>query len=137
MRSLSYISAAAVVSFFLICPGTSLAGITKTTDAKHYRLEIELKPSQPVVGGNAAVLTVTDVKSNRTVNDAIIEVIPWMTMHGHGSSKKPAVKKAEGGHYQVENLYYTMEGDWDLIITIQNNGATDTVTIPIQNVKKK
>ena len=137
MRSLSATSVTVVISLFLICPNLSLAGITRTTDVKLFRVELEIEPSQPIVGSNAAILTVFDARSNQKIDDALIEVVPWMTMHGHGSPKKPAIKRSEGGRYRVENLYYTMEGDWDLIVTIQKGDSKDTATFPIVNVKKK
>ena len=137
MRSLSATSVTVVISLFLICPNLSLAGITRTTDVKLFRVELEIEPSQPIVGSNAAILTVFDARSNQKIDDALIEVVPWMTMHGHGSPKKPAIKRSEGGRYRVENLYYTMEGDWDLIVTIQKGDSKDTATFPIVNVKRK
>lgn len=137
MRSLSATSVTVVISLFLICPNLSLAGITRTTDVKLFRVELEIEPSQPIVGSNAAILTVFDARSNQKIDDALIEVVPWMTMHGHGSPKKPAIKRSEGGQYRVENLYYTMEGDWDLIVTIQKGDSKDTATFPIVNVKRK
>jgi hypothetical protein len=30
-----------------------------------------------------------------------------------------------------------MEGDWDLLVTIQNDNSRDTATFSISNVKKK
>lgn len=137
MRSSIAVSVAAVISLFLFCPAVSLAGITRTTDAKLFRVELEIDPSQPIVGSNAAVLLVIDARSNQKIDDALIEVAPWMTVHGHGSSKKPVVQKAGNGRYRVENLYYTMEGDWDLIVTIQKGASRDTATFPVVNVKKK
>jgi hypothetical protein len=137
MRSSTTVSVAAVISFFLLCPAVSLAGTTRTTDSGLFLLELQMEPAQPVVGSNAAVLIVTDAKSNRTIDDAIIEVAPWMTMHGHGSPKKPEIKKTGDGRYRVENLYYTMEGDWDLIVTIQKGASRDTATLPVVDVKRK
>ncbi len=137
MPSISTTAAALVLSFFLFFPGFCLAGTSRTTDAELFRVELELEPSQPFVGTNAAVLIVTDVRLNRTVDDAVIEVAPWMTMHGHGSPKKPAVKKTGAGRYHVENIFYTMEGDWDLLITIQKGASRDTAAFPVTNVKKK
>jgi len=137
MRSFTATSVTIVISLFLICPNISLAGITRTTDVKLFRVELEIEPSQPIVGSNAAILAVFDARSNQKIDDALIEVVPWMTMHGHGSPKKPAIKRTEGGQYRVENLYYTMEGDWDLIVTIQKGDSKDTAIFPIVNVKKK
>ena len=137
MRSFCATSVTIVISLFLICSNISLAGITRTTDVNLFRVELEIEPSHPIVGSNAAILAVFDTRSNQKIDDALIEVVPWMTMHGHGSPKKPAIKRTEGGKYRVENLYYTMEGDWDLIVTIQKGDSKDTATFPIVNVKKK
>ena len=137
MRSFTATSVTIVISLFLICSNISLAGITRTTDVKLFRVELEIEPSLPIVGSNAAILAVFDARSNQKIDDALIEVVPWMTMHGHGSPKKPAIKRTEGGQYRVENLYYTMEGDWDLIVTIQKGDSKDTAIFPIVNVKKK
>ena len=137
MRTLNTTIAAVILLFFLLCPGISLAGMNRTTDEKVFLLELELEPAQPIVGINAAVLTVTDARSNRTTDDAVTEVTPWMTMHGHGSPIKPVIKKMSAGRYRVENLYYTMEGDWDLLVTVRKGGFSDTATFPVVNVKKK
>ena len=138
MRSLSTTLVAAVLALSFFYPGISLAGMNIITDAKLFRLELELEePAQPVVGTNAVVLTVSDARSNQKIDDASIEAVPWMTMHGHGSSKKPSIKNMGSGRYQVENIYFTMEGDWDLIITIEKKGVKDSAIFSISNVKIK
>jgi hypothetical protein len=137
MRTLNIAVRAAVIACIVIYPTISLAGMNSMTDAKLYLLELQLEPATPIVGNNAAILTVSDARSNRKIDDAVIEIVPWMTMHSHGSTKKPIIKKVGAGQYHVENLYYTMEGDWDLLVTIQNGGSHDTATFSISNVKKK
>ena len=137
MPSLSKMLVVAAISFFLLCPGISLAGASKTTDANLFRFELEGGLEKPVVGNNTVVLVVSDARSNRTIDDAKIEIIPWMTMHSHGSSKKPVVKAMGSGRYQVENVYFTMEGDWDLIISIEGKEGKDSAIFPILHVKKK
>jgi hypothetical protein len=137
MRPLGTILTAAVISFVFLCPGISDAGMNRTTDAKLFRLELQPDPARPVVGINAAVLTVIDARSNRPVDDAVIEVVPWMTMHGHGSPKKPAIKKNGDGKYRVENIFYTMEGDWDLMVNVVKGDARDSATFSIVNVKRR
>jgi len=137
MRAFPTTAAAVVISLFMLCQGVSLAGMGRNTEGNLFRIELRIDPPQPVVGSNAALLDVYDAKSNEKIDDATIEVIPWMTMHGHGSSKKPTVHKQGSGQYRVEDIYYTMEGDWDLLITIQKKGAKDTATFPISHVIKK
>jgi hypothetical protein len=137
MRRLNAAIPSVFLSLILFCHGISLAGMARTTDAQLYRLELEIEPAQPVVGTNAAVLTVTDARTNRPADDAVLEVVPWMTMHGHGSPKKPAIKKTGAGQYRVDNIFFTMEGDWDLLVTVQKGDSKDTTTFPIMKVKKK
>jgi len=137
MRPLSIISTAAVILSIVICPTVSLAGMSKITDNKQFRIELQLETAQPVVGNNAAILTVTDAVSGRMIDNAVVDVVPWMTMHGHGSPKKPVVQKAGAGRYHVENIYYTMEGDWDLLVTVQHGDSRDATIFPVLNVKKK
>ncbi len=120
----------------LVFPSLPFAGVVKTTDEKLFRLDLELLPRQPIVGINSAVLKVSDARSNRPVDDAEIEIVPWMTMHGHGSPKKPVVKKTGPGQYRVENIFYTMEGDWDLLVTVQKGQSRDAATCEVLGVKK-
>jgi hypothetical protein len=120
-----------------MCPGSSLAGMDRTTDEKLFRLELALEPAQPIVGTNAAVLVVIDACSNRTIDEAVIELVPWMTVHSHGSPKKPGITGIGHGRYRVENLFYTMEGDWDLLVTVQKGTSRDTATFSVTNVKKR
>ncbi len=136
LRTLRLINAAAFILLFFLA-GSGIASTNKTTDSKLFKIELRPEPSEPVVGTNAVLLAITDARSNAPVDGAAIEVIPWMTMHGHGSPKKPAVKPLGSGRYKVENIFYTMEGDWDLMVNIAYKGASDTVTFSISNVKRK
>ncbi len=136
VRTLRLISVSEfILLFFLV--GFCFAGTSKTTDGKLFKIELQPEPSEPIVGTNAVLLAITDARSNAPVDGAAIEVIPWMTMHGHGSPKKPAVKPLGSGRYKVENIFYTMEGDWDLMVNIQHKGASDTATFTVTGVTRK
>ncbi len=136
MRTLR-IGAAALILLLAFLVDSGIAGTIKTTDGKLYRIEFQPEPSEPVVGTNAVILTVYDARSDAKIDKAGIEVIPWMTMHGHGSPKKPSVKSLGSGRYRVDNIFYTMEGDWDLMVNIQHKGASDTATFTVTGVTKK
>lgn len=79
-------------------------------------------------------LIVRDAYGNG-VDGADIKATPWMTEHGHGSSKQTEVMGKGGGIYIVENLYFTMKGKWDLIIEIKHKGKDDSALIPLPKVK--
>ncbi len=125
-----------LLGIILSLPGLSFAGTSKTTDSGLFRLEMELEPAKPFVGINSVFLVVTDLRTGLKVEDAVIELIPWMTVHSHGSPKTPAVKKAGTGRYRIDNIFYTMEGDWDLLVTIRNKEVQDSATFSVLNVKR-
>lgn len=137
MRSLNVMTAAAALAALVLCPAVAFAGMNRTTDADLFRLELQLDPTRPVVGNNAAILTVIDARSGRIIEDAVIEIVPWMTIHGHGSPKKPSIQKTGHGRYVASDIVYTMEGDWDLLLTIRYNNVIDTAIFTITDVKKK
>lgn len=125
-----------VIVLFLFSGRSAAGAIEKQSDGGLYTVNLRIEPLQPVVGNNTVTLTIRDSRSKVRIEGAAIEVIPWMTMHGHGSSKGTTVKERGSGIYTVENVYFTMEGDWDLLINIRKNKAKDTVTLPVKKVKK-
>lgn len=125
-----------VVLILILFCGISPAEPTGSkSDGGLYAVDLQIIPSQPVVGKNTVILTIYDGRTNAKIEGAAIEVIPWMTMHGHGSPKNAIVKEQGGGKYAVENVYFTMEGDWDLLINITKNGIKDTAIFTIKKVK--
>ncbi len=66
-----------------------------------------------------------------------IEVIPWMTVHGNGSPKNAMIKEHGCSEYAIENVYFTMVGDWDLLINIMKYEIKDTVDLmPCMEIAK-
>ncbi len=128
--------AGTLVALTLLLALPCSAGMVKASDDKLFNLDLELVPPHPTVGINGAVLKISDGRSGRPVDDADIELVPWMTMHGHGSPKKPAIKRTGPGQYRVENIFYTMEGDWDLLVTIQRGQSRDAASFEVLGVKK-
>ncbi len=121
-----------VLFFYGISAAESMG---KKSDGGFYAVDLQIVPSQPIVGKNTVILTIYDGRSNAKIEGATLEVIPWMTIHGHGSPKNAIVKEQGGGKYDVENVYFTMEGDWDLLINITKNGIKDTVIFTVKKVK--
>jgi len=89
------------------------------------------EPPKPVVGSNMVMLTIRDASSGAAVEGATVKVVPWMSMHGHGSPKETQVKEKGNGVYEVDDLYYSMEGPWDLLITIQKGNIEDAGSVAI------
>jgi hypothetical protein len=50
----------------------------------------------------------------------------WMPDHGHGSTATPQVQDNGDGTYTLTPLYFFMAGLWQVTLTAQSGGTTDT-----------
>jgi len=50
----------------------------------------------------------------------VLGVALWMPAMGHGSSPVTLTQKGPG-EYVVENMYFTMRGDWDIQLLLKDN----------------
>ena len=112
--------------------GLTFAAVTdRHTNNGSYIFSVKPTPSVPVVGSNFLTLTIRDGSSGAAVEGATVKVVPWMTMHGHGSQKEAGVKEKGKGVYEVDNVYYSMEGSWDLLITIRKGDVEDSASVVV------
>lgn len=98
-------------------------------------IRAQTEPWPPIVGNNTITLTVLDSRSKNPVEGAEVEVVPWMTLHGHGSSKKTRIQEKGKGIYVIESVYFTMAGDWDLLIKIRRSQSIDRAIITFKDVR--
>jgi len=116
---------------------TSVAEIVETrSEEGKFLIKAQTEPDHPIVGNNVVTLTLLDVRSRNPVEGVRIEAVPWMTIHGHGSSKKAWVTEKGKGVYVVEDVFFTMAGDWDLLITLRKDKIEDKAIVTFKNVKK-
>lgn len=102
-----------------------------------FMAQLQVIPDPPRMGiNNSAVLKIYERDSKVIVAGAFVEVAPWMTQHSHGSSKKTKITEKGNGVYSIENIYFTMEGEWDLIVKITKNTQEDQVIFSFRDVKK-
>ena len=127
-RRLLLIAAVLVPTFAVL---TFAAVIDHRTNNGSFIFVVKPAPAQPVVGSNLVTLTIRDASSGAAVQGATVKVVPWMTMHGHGSPKNTRVQEKGSGVYEINDLYYSMEGPWDLLITIQKGSVEDSASVPI------
>lgn len=73
--------------------------------------------SPPVVGYDAAELTLTDATGAPMAGDTL-SIVPWMPAHGHGASVAPTVNEISPGVYVAAPLDFYMSGSWQLLTTI-------------------
>lgn len=62
----------------------------------------------------------------------LVEVKPWMKIHGHGTgNKKVAIKQISPTVFEVSNIFFIMAGPWELEVTakLQNDPKAHMKTI--------
>ena len=69
-----------------------------------------------------AQLTFLDADGNTVHHLSLAKVEPWMTIHGHGTATRKLKfqsSKERPGSFDIEGLFFTMAGPWDLRLTVQ------------------
>jgi hypothetical protein len=103
-------------------------GMSKTSDGGMTVALTGAVPAPPAQFDNEWTLVVTDAAGEPVVG-ATIEVLPWMTEHGHGSNVAPVVQDNEDGTYTVTDINLHMVGVWDTRVTVAtSDGAREDVT---------
>ncbi|MFO0754488.1 MAG: FixH family protein [Thermodesulfovibrionales bacterium] len=103
----------------------------RLSESGFYAIRVQTDPPRPVVGNNTVLMTVLDRRTGKGVEGAVIEATPWMTLHSHGSTKSTRVIEQGKGMYRVTDVYLTMEGEWDLLLSIRKDGKEDTAVFPL------
>lgn len=114
----------------VVFPDEALTTISSESGAM--RVALRTAPSQPPERGTCTVeLTLTD--ANGVPQDGLgLEVVPFMSAHGHGTAVKPAIEPNGDGKYLVRNVDLFMPGDWDLRLTLsgaRTDHATPKITV--------
>jgi hypothetical protein len=64
-----------------------------------------------------------------------INVELWMDMgegHGHGSAPVEIAPDEEENHFDITNAWFPMMGEWQIKITVLEEGVNKLVVIPVQ-----
>lgn len=64
-----------------------------------------------------------------------LKVILWMDMgggHGHASAPVEINPSDEENHFLIQNAWFPMMGEWQIIVTINENNQTQTIKIPVK-----
>ena len=71
-------------------------------------------------------------ESGEVVTGANVEVTGGMPAHDHGLPTRPRViEEFEEGNYRLDGMRFHMAGDWELTISIEADGKTDTVIVAL------
>jgi len=117
--------------------GVGMAEVVEgRSEEGRFVIKVHTEPAHPIVGANVVIVTILDGRSGIPLEGVIIEATPWMTIHSHGSSKKTRIKEKGKGLYHVEDVFFTMAGDWDLLLTLRKDAIEDKAIVTFKNVKK-
>lgn len=58
---------------------------------------------------------------------ASVRVSGGMAMHGHGLPTSPVVEELGGGNYVIKGLKFSMDGEWQLRLSVTAGSVADTV----------
>jgi hypothetical protein len=105
------------------------------TENKLYSVELVAKEHELKVGMNKIDIILHDKNDNDLVG-AEIEVVPWMPDMGHGVKMKPVITEEGGGLYNAEQLELSMQGLWELRITIMKDGVSDKAVFTFYDIKR-
>ena len=77
-------------------------------------------------------LAVTDASGN-PVEGATISVDGGMPVHDHGLPTQPRVtRELEAGRYLLEGVRFHMAGAWEVVVTIEADGVSDSAVILLE-----
>lgn len=98
------------------------------SDNGHFNVHAVHDPTTPQTGAGKMTLIITHANNNAPLADLKVTLTPWMPAHGHGSNKTPTVtEKTNAIAYEVSDIVYTMPGDWEARITIEDEENHDTI----------
>ena len=115
------------LSLFCVAGTAHSQTATVETAAKRFRVTLE-EPEHPVVINAMHSRVVRIAKPGGTaVGDAKIKVDGGMAAHGHGLPTAPQATQYLGdGRYLIEGMKFNMGGKWQLKLSIDAAGQSDT-----------
>ncbi len=86
-------------------------------------VEATLSPDPPQVGEVEMEMELS--VDGAALEGAEVEVEPWMPAHDHGSNTVATVHEHHAGHYVVEDLTFSMAGNWELRVFVEWDDGSD------------
>ena len=98
----------------------------------HYRVSYESQLEPIVINRIHSWLLHVETADGIPVTDAAITVQGGMPAHDHGLPTSPRMTKSAGaGDYLIEGMRFHMNGDWEIVVSIDAAGYRDEVIIPL------
>lgn len=103
-----------------------------TSASGRLKLAVTWSPETPIKGKNAAQLQFLS-DDGQPVVGLMIDVVPWMPAHGHGTSVRPVVGDTAPGVFVAQPIYLYMSGSWQLRVAVRGaleDSAIASIEIP-------
>ena len=116
----------------LVASAACDAGDDWLTRSGYYRISFtsELTPI-PINRIHSWVMHI-ETADGDPVEDAVITVTGGMPVHDHGLPTDPKATHALGnGDYLLEGVRFHMNGDWELLVTVEAEGRRDTAVLSL------
>lgn len=98
----------------------------------YYRVSYHSKLEPLVINRIHAWVFHIETPDGEPVSGARITVTGGMPKHNHGLPTVPTMTAELGnGDYLMEGMRFHMNGEWELLVTIDVEGRRDTVVIPL------
>jgi hypothetical protein len=113
-------------------PDNCIDGITRSTQAGHFRVGIIDAPSPvPVSAMHAWTVTLAGT-DGKPLSGARLSVGAAMPQHNHGLLSEPRVRALKSpGQYRVEGIKFHMPGYWEVTFRVEAGGKADRLMLPL------
>ncbi len=122
-----------IVPIFLFLLSCSGSVMEKQSDSGKYTIILSHKGKELKKGRNSVKLRIVDSKGVR-VEGAVVELSPWMPDMGHGVMLIPEVTDLKNGDYRIENIFFSMEGLWELRIKILKGNLEESAIFEFPDI---
>ena len=125
--------ATTVWMFLLVWAQPGMCGLRVGTEQGEYQLDVEFGANPVRVGMNVVTLRLRDMGSKEPVGESMkIEIVPWMPMHEHTVMEMPRIQAMGAGEFRVEDLHFTMPGDWEVHLRMDSGGREDSAVFDVK-----
>ncbi|HVY25308.1 MAG TPA: FixH family protein [Polyangiaceae bacterium] len=107
------------------------ANMSQKSQNEAFSLKLQKSdPAPPAKGDNTWQIQLVDAHG-APVNDATIDVVPFMPDHGHGTSIHPLVTPdgSGKGQYAISRINLWMPGLWQVTLHVAADGAADDIVL--------
>ena len=91
--------------------------------------DLGIDPDPPQAGEVELIMEIS--QDDQPIEEATIEVEPWMPAHGHGANTEAVVHEVGDGVYEVDDLSFSMPGHWELAIDLEAQQTDSTLVVEL------